>query len=205
MIVRFTFRVLLLTSMILLAACAVVPGSGSIATNNPTPNSASTSAPSTPNPQPSRTSEPIAGAEAIESQAKGYPSAAPPSPIPLLFQKTLGTAERKCIKADTSDMIRSGEFVAGNFRVYIEQWKPDSKLGKLWWNPLHSEAMKSLTVRAIPLENPSSVRTFGQSWIVEGEDGTRGYATNIPLPTRGTWRLIATTGPDWGCFELTLK
>ena len=30
------------------------------------------------------------------------------------------------------------------------------------------------------------------------------YISDFVLPHAGRWRLIATAGPDWGCFDLTL-
>lgn len=145
------------------------------------------------------------GSLSVEAEAKTYPSAPPPIELPALFKNTPGTAERECIAAGNYTSLRSGEFVAGNFRGYIEQWKPNLQQGKLWWVPLHSQSMRSLTVKAILLDDPKVSRTYGQSLVAEGEDGTLGYATNIPLPTHGTWRLVVTSGPDWGCFELTLE
>jgi len=30
------------------------------------------------------------------------------------------------------------------------------------------------------------------------------YATGTLLPHRGRWRLVATAGRNWGCFDLML-
>jgi hypothetical protein len=104
------------------------------------------------------------------------------------------------------DEVRSGEFIAGPFREYARLWKPHMAegMGKLWWIPLHQDRMSGLTVRATRLGASPITRTYrfpNKAWTDDGPF----YPSGIPLPSAGRWRLVATSGPDWGCFELTLR
>lgn len=145
---------------------------------------------------------------AVEAEARAYPSAPPPKELPEGFRKKVpGTSRRECVEVGDEVAVRSGEFVAGSFRTYVDFWKPNPKYGKLWWAPLHLgeyDPNPELTVRTVRLDKPSTARAYRFS-DVGAIDNAIFYPSSIPLPTRGTWRLVATSGADWGCFDLTLK
>lgn len=132
-----------------------------------------------------------------------YPSAPPPPKVPQNFKNVPGTAERKCTNAKDKPVLRSGEFVVGNVDQYLAAWKPNPVEGKLWWVPLHADQMPGLLVRATLLADPTTSYIYQQPLVAWG-NGTRFYASGVLLPTAGTWMLIATSGPDWGCFILTV-
>jgi hypothetical protein len=98
--------------------------------------------------------------------------------------------------------IRSGEFVAGPFGAFGRDWARDPRDGKLWWVPLHREPMPGLTVRAVLLDDPAIDRTFTLT-PAAGADGPF-YPSGVVLPVPGRWMLLATAGPDWGCFVITI-
>lgn len=110
----------------------------------------------------------------------------------------------------TDEDVRSGGFVAGNFRLYQEHRKPgvaeDENFGKLYWVPLHPHEMRGLTVEAVRLTGEPLARTYRLSLVATAiPSGDRFYPSGVVLPEPGTWRLTAASGPDLGCFEVTLR
>jgi hypothetical protein len=159
-----------------------------------------------------------------EAEARAHAQAAPPSNPPTPFKSALGTPERTCVEAERYQVpagelsasaplpsagtsagagLRSGEFVAGSFAAYIEEWRRDPGFGKLWWFPLHTREMPGLTIRAILLDDPAVTRVFNAPFTAFNATGTF-YPSSVMLPVAGRWMLIATSGPDWGCFVLQL-
>ena len=145
----------------------------------------------------------------VEIKAVSHPKAPPPGEVPPIFRRNVpGTSERACVDVNRNldavgrdGALRSGEFVAGPFDSYIIHWTPTNE-GKLWWAPLHTDLMPGVRVEAILLDNPSVRRTYEFSTVGHADDAF--YPSGILLPKSGTWRLVVTSGPDWGCFELTL-
>ena len=143
--------------------------------------------------------------------AESHPQAPPPkNPSSLFTNDVPGAAGHTCVKVNSlfgatgrSGAIRSGDFVAGNFPLYVREWSPNTENTKIWWQPLHTDKMPGLTVRATLLDNPSISRTYRFSRV--GYAGDAFYPSHDPLPRSGTWRLVATAGPDWGCFEVEVS
>jgi hypothetical protein len=103
---------------------------------------------------------------------------------------------------------RSGGFTAGNFQSFIEETASVEDVGsKLWFIPLHPDNLHlPLRVSAVKLDSaPAPSLSFefpANSWT---DDGWPFYATGTELPPEpGTWRLIATTGRDQGCFDVSI-
>ncbi len=139
-------------------------------------------------------------ARKAETGAKTFARVPPPDKPPALFEgKTAGASARECVEVE-DDVVRSGEFVAGNFRPFIRSWS-DLERGKIWWAPLHQESMKGLKVEAIPLVNEGKQRTYSFPDRASNSNGAF-YPSEMDLSAAGYWRLVATSGPDWGCFDL---
>lgn len=163
----------------------------------------------------------LADIEAAHGEAADYPSSPMPEQvdIPSDFSEgdLPGSADRVCVDVDPQNEEqsdwRSGEFVTGNFWTYLQEWPDDRDWGKLYWIPLHAAEAENITIRAtllndaagIPLEEPQhrTVKVAGVSFSDESAS-TRFFASQVKLPESGTWMLVATSGPDWGCFLLTL-
>jgi hypothetical protein len=159
---------------------------------------------------------------AAEAEGHTHPRSSPPQEPGIAFQQAAGTAARACVEVErllapdddsaipASDQrgragrgIRSGEFVAGPFGAYKKDWARDPRNGKLWWVPFHTATMPGLTVRAVLLDDPAPNRTFTLTPAVGA--GGPFYPSGVVLPAPGRWMLIATAGPDWGCFIVTLR
>ncbi|MGH3145371.1 MAG: hypothetical protein ACRDTR_06165 [Rubrobacter sp.] len=87
--------------------------------------------------------------------------------------------------------------------LYTEAGK---RFAKIPWSRLHlrdeylahAGEASDLTIRAAILEKPKEIHTQKLS-----NDGAEHYYSGTALPSEeGPWRLIATSGPDWGCFDL---
>jgi len=152
--------------------------------------------------------------EVAEAEATTYPSSTPPDPLPAIFaeEDRVGTADRKCVETNDNSEARSGEFIAGSFKDYPASWREGH--GKMWWVPLHTPGsnwypsyINSLVIRATRLDQSGENTTFSSSALAwtEGPSRATFFPTDIHLPTEGLWMLVATAGPDWGCFILDLE
>ncbi len=95
--------------------------------------------------------------------------------------------------------------------VYTDE-NTGKRYAKIPWSRLHlSEEyfanegnVAAMTVRVAPLEDPSKIKTRKLSGTAGNASG-ESYSSGTPLPGEGPWRMIATSGPDWGCFDLKVS
>ena len=122
-----------------------------------------------------------------------------------LWRTTPGTPERRCLDVGAHTDVRSGDFVAGNFAVFIHDWDGTEATSKLYYIPAAPREGQPLDVVAELVGDAAPQKitfTFGlTAWTL---DGIPFYASGTVLPTRGRWRLTAMAGESSGCFELTL-
>jgi hypothetical protein len=125
-----------------------------------------------------------------------------------LWSRVPGSAARRCVEVKNRSSVRSGSFIVGNFRSYIAHWDGTLNESKLAYTPLFPEqTAPPLAVSAKPLDgqppDPPIVErgTDDYAW---GLNGIPFYATGTLLAHRGRWRLVATAGRNWGCFDLIL-
>ncbi|WP_433201723.1 hypothetical protein ACQP00_31050 [Dactylosporangium sp. CS-047395] len=106
--------------------------------------------------------------------------------------------------ADEVRDARSGDIIAGDFVEYRRQWRPglEPGIGKLYWIPSHPAVNARMTITATSATG--RVETYDAGSLATNEGGVQFYPSGIPLPSAGTWKLVAEAGGDWGCFELTL-
>ena len=117
-----------------------------------------------------------------------------------------GTTERTCVDADKASIAQSGDFIAGPFALYNENWH--NGYGKLVWQPavVSAAAPATLTVRARRLDAQDQARVFEGFVPTYSRAGpTKFYITGVHLPSTGRWLMVATAGPNWGCFLLTVR
>jgi hypothetical protein len=128
-----------------------------------------------------------------------------PSQTSVFRQNLPGTSRRECVTvADGVTLVRSGDFVAGDFAVYRQQWRPNlgPGLGKIFWIPADPQPTAALTIIASSADGRHM--TYSAGSLAESDAGPL-YPSGIPLPTTGTWKLLAQAGDSWGCFELVLR
>ena len=144
-----------------------------------------------------------------EEEGEAYPKAAPPDRTSPIFARSLrGTSKRECVEVPRRTGVRSGEFVARVEIVYTDE-STGKRYAKIPWSRLHlSEEyfanegdVAAMTVRVAPLEDPSRIKARKLSETAGNASGEF-YTSGTPLPGEGPWRMIATSGPDWGCFDL---
>jgi hypothetical protein len=152
-----------------------------------------------------------------EAEAEGarHATSAPPDSLPISFRgprsrrdgtlAEASTSERKCVETKGSDVARSGEWVAGPFEQHPNIWH--QSLGKIWWVPLHKGAgvSSTLVVRATRLDGPAPKLAYEVEERTRSENGDEFFPSGIRVPTVGRWMLVATNGPNWGCFLMDLK
>ena len=115
-------------------------------------------------------------------------------------------APRTCATATSIGPLRSGEFVIGGNIGGSEAWHGEVKI---WWEPMHPAESFSLVVRGVSLTTPGdTLRYTSTNWVIGGRppadwSGPVFFASGLVIPSTGRWLVIATSGPDWGCFILT--
>jgi hypothetical protein len=115
-----------------------------------------------------------------------------------------GTKERRCVDVDKVSMAQSGDFIAGPFASYNQNWR--TGYGKLIWQPLLVPSPHApLTVRAAHIDPSGETRVFDGLSITGNGTGTLFYPTGVHLPTSGRWLMVATAGNNWGCFVITVR
>lgn len=143
----------------------------------------------------------------VEEDARTYPSAPPPQNLsPIFGRNTPGTEKRTCVNADNYEWVRSGEFIAGPF--FKRRWQPGvqdarERLAKIYWYPLHTDQLSQLTVNVVRRDDSTLVKRSNTSNVSSDQGGSFYYGA-VTVPSAGRWRLVVTSGPDWGCFDLAL-
>jgi hypothetical protein len=125
-----------------------------------------------------------------------------------LWSTIPGSSAHRCVQVRNRSSVRSNSFIVGNFRSYIRFWDGTLENSKLAYTPLSPEqTAPPLAVSAEPLDGQSPdpvVVTRGTDDYAWAMNGVPFYATGTLLAHRGRWRLVATAGRNWGCFDLTL-
>lgn len=142
---------------------------------------------------------PLTVAEA-EAEGSTWPRRLEPSTQPVAEREPFASPKRaECVKGYGLGLgpVRSGDFVIGG---NIES---PAGLRKVWWTPSHPSVAFSLVVRVRRIDSPpDSARLSMSDWAVSIPSGGFFYATGFNWPTFGHLMVIATSGPDWGCFLL---
>jgi hypothetical protein len=124
-----------------------------------------------------------------------------------LWSTMPGSPARRCVLVKNRTDVRSHSFIVGNFRSYIRYWDGTLENSKLYYIPLFPEqTAPPLAVSAEPLDGQPAIPPVvwrGTNGYAHGTGGPF-YATGTLLAHRGRWRLVATAGRNWGCFDLTL-
>lgn len=148
-----------------------------------------------------------------------FPATIPPSLLeryPLAVQQaelkgaahpsdaSVASGDRRCIDGSRQETGVSGEFTAGPLSWYADNWRAGSV--KIWWRPLHARGADTLVVHATRLDS-LAVFDFRSTNLVSPvpADGKRFYATDMRLPSAGSWLMTASAGTNWGCFLLEIR
>jgi hypothetical protein len=122
-------------------------------------------------------------------------------------QTDLGTKDRKCVEVTDGDIVQSGDFIVGSFRFFASHWQLN-RARKLWWMPRYlstGQLRSPLLVQANGLDRPGGVTTYRREALVRGNGGLYFFNTDFGLPEAGKWLLVATSGPNWGCFVVIVR
>jgi hypothetical protein len=125
-----------------------------------------------------------------------------------MWSKIPGSAARRCVPVKNRSAVRANSFIVGNFQSYIRFWDGTLENSKLAYTPLYPEQKAPpLVISAEPLDGQPAdppVLSRGTDDYAWSQGGFPFYATGTLLAHRGRWRLVATAGRNWGCFDLTL-
>lgn len=122
-------------------------------------------------------------------------------------QADLGTRDRKCVEVGDGDVVQSGDIVAGSFKFFRSHWQLNGAR-KLWWAPRYlptGQARSALSVQATPIDRPGGVTSYRREAMVRSASGQYFFNTDFGLPEAGRWLIVATAGPNWGCFVVVVK
>ena len=154
----------------------------------------------------------------VEREAATFPR---DPALPLRMKKAFasadmeGSPERKCVAGSGTGPLRSGEFIIGGQLSGVDtRHRIRSVAPKIWWSPLHHAPKMELLVRARQVDRGGGEYRFHGvtvAWGVPsaGEDVPENereyfFPSGIEFLHSGKWNIVATQGPDWGCFILTL-
>lgn len=137
---------------------------------------------------------------AAEAEGAAHPRLDPPSQAPDTFANAPGDTARRCVPVERSDTrgVRSGGFAAGPFNYFYDTWRQHGE-SKVWWVPEHPLRGVNIIVRGVRLETPAE--TVRQEIV---PNSPTFFPSLVALPRGGTWLLVVTGSPNWGCFVLTL-
>jgi hypothetical protein len=135
-----------------------------------------------------------------------YPILRTTPPFPSSFDHS-GSAVRKCVAGVGLGPVRSGEFVIGGEVTGTRAGRE----AKIWWSPFHHALdMPPLVVEGRSLSAPPDSFRFESANVAFPGNPRDGpvpeaerryfFPTGITIPRPGLWLLIATSGPNWGCF-----
>lgn len=109
---------------------------------------------------------------------------------------------RSCTVGVELGPARSGEFVIGA-QLAGTMAGTHGKQAKIWWAPYHPVREYDLLVRGRSLTNPTdTMRMVFTDWARATNSETWFFPTGTVFPTAGQWLVVATHGPNWGCFIL---
>lgn len=150
---------------------------------------------------------------AAEAAGTMHPRVERQKPVSAQWKESAwwGREDRRCVEASGMGPVRSGEFIIGGElggRPAILPRVP----AKIWWAPLHNgERMDSLVIVGERLSSPMHMRLAlgtvafpmspGQS--IPSADREYFFPSGTIIPDWGRWLLIASSGPNWGCFIVT--
>jgi len=144
-----------------------------------------------------------------EEEGKDHPTSPSPERKAPVFERTVGgDMGRVCVEISGKRPTRSGGFVTEVFYLY-ENEEAGEWGAKMPWAPLHLQEevfangnVRGVVVRTASLDEPSKIRTQEFNAVSGFEELGSAYASYVRLPGEGPWRMVATSGPDWGCFDL---
>lgn len=112
-----------------------------------------------------------------------------------------GIAERKCTPAGDLADQRVGDFTVGPFLP------GGAGYGKMWFIPVVAQHFGQpevpLTVRAFRTDTAGGPGLVFRTAGINARGIPSGdwfYATGLTLPAKGTWLMVVTAGPNWGCL-----
>jgi hypothetical protein len=157
---------------------------------------------------------PVSVAQA-EAEAAGFPRADSISITQPRLAKApfAGTADRRCVPATAPDPRGSGSLRSGDIVVRgTPSELTAGKRRKILWLPLHGSGASRATrliVRADRVGSPGDSVRFSVAGLAytPGPPTTRlySYPSEVTLPAPGEWIVVATAGPDWGCFVVDVS
>lgn len=126
------------------------------------------------------------------------------------FRQAPGSASYRCVDVRRDRDVRSGGFLAGPFGIDEQGFAAAYQLRgqhtevKIYWVPLHVDHMSELTVQATLLPGRTVARTARLTSVAAAGHMVF-YPSVIPIPAPGRWELVATAGPNRGCFLATFS
>lgn len=147
---------------------------------------------------------------AVEELGAGHARAEPPPATPGTFAAWEGVAERRCVQVRPSVGNRSGEFVVRTGILPVSV----GRVFKVSWSPLHNARRMELLVRGRNVSTMADSARFRRTDVAvpgvdavdeDGKINSWFFPTGLVLHTPGRWLLVATSGPNWGCFVVTVE
>lgn len=145
-----------------------------------------------------------------EDEGRAHAAAPPPERrTPVFSSSSPGSSGRECVALPANGVRRSGEFATDLLYLRDEEG-PGGWGAKMPWSPLHLREeyfanegdVRGVTVRVASLRAPREIRTQRFERTSGFKELGLAYPSYVRLPGEGPWRMVATSGPDWGCFDV---
>lgn len=124
-----------------------------------------------------------------------------------------GTSNRTCVNPTSSNDAGTGSLRSGDIIIRARlsgDWRPRANRDyKILWFPLHNpfEYPDTLLIRAVRLGDASDTLRLSVphwAWATGAPKTESGFPSLVRFPSPGNWLVVATAGPDWGCFVLNV-
>jgi hypothetical protein len=119
-----------------------------------------------------------------------------------------GTKDRRCVDEFAADTVAGEALRSGDFIIRGGHSLRAGRADKILWIPLHPEPSASTPPASTPLVVRAARVASASDTLRETIPGLAhshaeyGYPSTLTLPRGGEWVVVATAGPNWGCFLL---
>jgi hypothetical protein len=143
--------------------------------------------------------------------------------IPTMYARAAsGTSQRRCVETRGMQSVRSGDFAAWGQLTFatpkviaadsssaaaplLAGWAASNtakgaRSQKVGWTPIHRPTPGGYHFEFWPVDQSATRPTINTSLAYTGDGQPPFISSGLSIAAPGTWVVVVTSGPDWGCF-----